>query len=81
MIEQFYLTYKWDPSKVILIRVRVDFGMMAIMEYSTLSKALRLELPLDSLTLYTENSLGGGLIPLWKWSRCILQIQPTERPC
>ena len=40
MIEQIYLTPKWDPNSV---SGKADLGVMAIKGYSTLPRALELE--------------------------------------
>ena len=60
------------PYQVLLLRVRVDFGAMAMQEYCTFPKVSGME-PHS----YPEDSLGGGgLNPLLRCSWCILQPQP-----
>ena len=38
MIEQFYLTPRWDPNRFYHFGGRVDLGVMAIKEYSIFPK-------------------------------------------
>ena len=62
-------------------QARVDLGAMAMKGYSAFPKApASLEtLPSDCLVSLPGHSLG-GLTPLQRCSRCILQSQPTGQP-
>ena len=64
------------------LRARVDLGAMAMKGYSAFPKAPGIAgtSPSDCLVSYPGHSLGGGLTPLQRSSRCILQSQPTGQP-
>ena len=70
------------PYQVLPLRARVDLGATAMKGYSAFPKAPALlgPSPSDCLVSYPGHSLGGGLIPLQRSSRCILQPQPTGHP-
>ena len=59
---------------------RVDLGVMAIKKYSAFPKALALLEPHHQMYFSVISRPlvgGGGLTPLQRCSRCILQTQPT----
>ena len=59
-------------------RVRVDLGAEAMQQYFTFIKApILLQSHIRLFSVITGHPLGGGLISLQRWSRCILQPQPT----
>ena len=43
MIEQFYLTHRWDPNKYYQSGVRVDLGVMLMKGYSPFAKVPQLD--------------------------------------
>ena len=58
------------------LRARVDLGAMAIKGYSAFPKTPALPEPHYQIVYYhSGHSLGGGLTPLQRRSRCILQPQ------
>ena len=50
-------------------------GVLHITQNSSIAGTL----PLDCLVSYTRTLIGGGLTPLQRCSKCILQPQPTEQ--
>ena len=65
------------PYQVLPLQARMDLGVMAMKEYST-SQVPALLKPHHQIVCHIQDTRwGGGLIPLQRSSRCILQPQPT----
>ena len=63
------------------LRARVDRVAMARKGYSAFPKAPALLEPHDQIVLcHIQDTRWGGLTPLQRSSRCILQPQPTGQP-
>ena len=72
-VKQFYLINRWDPYQLPSLRVRMDQGVVAIKGYFAFPYAPAL-LKTHYQMVYHEV---GGLTPLQRCSRCILQLQLT----
>ena len=60
------------------VKVRVDLGVIAMKEYSTFPKAPRLEPHHQMVYFYIQDTYGKSLTLLQRYSKCILQSQPTQ---
>ena len=68
---------------MLLLWARVDRGAMTMKGYSAFPKALALLEPYHQIVKchIQDTCLGGGILPLQRNRRCILQPQPIRQPC